>query len=116
MSIPSNSISGTKFDDCHRPHNRHQHEDGDFGRLWPETENPAVIGMLIGLDLHQLQSQTQEFNDSLKTFTFNIKTSKCIFLQTLSTKSHNVDSFYDAKICTLVVESLSAPDPVFFTN
>ena len=75
LSIPSNSISGTKFDDCHRPHNRHQHEDGDFGRLWPETENPAVIGMLIGLDLHQLQSQTREFNDSLKTFTFNIKTS-----------------------------------------
>ena len=75
MSIPTNSISGTKFDDCHRPHNRHQHEDGDFGRLWPETENPAVIGMLIGLDLHQPRSQTREFNDSLKTVTFNIKTS-----------------------------------------
>ena len=71
MSIPSNSISGTKFDDCHRPHNRHQHEDGDFGRLWPETENPAVIGMLIGLDLHQLHKA----NSQTREFTFNIKTS-----------------------------------------
>ena len=103
MSIPTNSISGTKFDDCHRPHNRHQHEDGDFGRLWPETENPAVIGMLIGLDLHQLRSQTREFNDSLKTFTFNIKTPKCIFLQTLYIKQRNVDS--RAAECSVSVKS-----------
>ena len=67
----SATISGTKFDDCHRPHNRHQHEDGDFGRLWPETENPAVIGMLIGLDLHQLHKA----NSQTREFTFNIKTS-----------------------------------------